>query len=473
MEKGHPTALPKALLTAFDNEGWVKDTKSGRKISTKDVVFIMTSNMGEDEVLRAADRLWSTRSEAGRSQVMEGVMNKVHRQLEAPSLPDGSKNLFSSKAFRERIALDDGMRPFILFFPYSHEEISLVAKLNLIQRSRQYQKRLGVRLCWDEELPSYFASLARSQASGSKSAGFRTMKLSMSKVIDSALEKMVGGKETMAANKGIAMLRQRQGGGIQAYGGSEEGEIYGSEDDQNTMVDEGRIFTTEATLSSPPDDVMERETGASSGGSSTDATDVVTRRERGGAKRAPLKVQNTAAYQDYLPEQVKEYALTAVGLAVCAASFLLFAQALALGALMKAALVVVTVLMSALYVLSPELAKAVIKAVVLVGRVIGGLLLGDHWYWGLLAILYVVESEWRRWRHTAFKETRGKEGEEVKLANEVRDVPRVVKEVKQKDSQGQGGKILAGMCQRILHKSRMEALRTLHTSKNSGVVASP
>ena len=76
MEKGHPTALPKALLTAFDQDGWIKDTKSGTKTATKDVVFILTSNMGEDEVLRAAEGLRRARNEEERSRIMKGASNK-------------------------------------------------------------------------------------------------------------------------------------------------------------------------------------------------------------------------------------------------------------------------------------------------------------------------------------------------------------------------------------------------------------
>merc|ERR1712118_22164 len=54
--------------------------------------------------------------------------------------------------------------------------------------------------------------------------------------------------------------------------------------------------------------------------------------------------------------------------------------------------------LAAVYAVSPALAKAIVQAVSFGLRAMGGILTGDYWYLGGLAVLYVSESEWRRYR---------------------------------------------------------------------------
>lgn len=385
MEKGHPTAMPKALLTALDHDGWIKDTKSGKRTATKDVVFIMTSNLGEDEVLRARAELDRARSDRDRDRVMTRVRNKVHALLEAQKLSDGKPNAFHMKAFRERIDTDDKMRPFILFFPYTEREVSQVAELNLKQRARDYRKSKGLTLCWDPELPAHFGR-AR-QGSGTASAGFRTLKMTMSREIDSAMRSMQG----LAQKGDVVMLRRDSIGRVRAFGGSQTGEErLGGACAAGTNPESGQCGTDPRLLELGP---VSEESGPSA--EESDSPRGVEMEERGSP--APKLATNLAT--STATESLKEVAVVVVGAAVCLALSLGVASLLGLAALLKATMVLAALAMAVLYVVSPAAFKVVATAVYYGARLLGGLLLGDHWAWAVVGLIYIAESEWRRYRH--------------------------------------------------------------------------
>eukprot|EP00658_Telonema_sp_P-2_P081580 TRINITY_DN8401_c0_g1_i3.p1 TRINITY_DN8401_c0_g1~~TRINITY_DN8401_c0_g1_i3.p1 ORF type:complete len:431 (+),score=86.72 TRINITY_DN8401_c0_g1_i3:173-1465(+) len=77
MEKAHPTALPKALLVPFDQQGVIQDTKTEVRVPTKDAVFIMTSNLGEDTVSDAQPALAQAMTPSERDQIKRTVYDKV------------------------------------------------------------------------------------------------------------------------------------------------------------------------------------------------------------------------------------------------------------------------------------------------------------------------------------------------------------------------------------------------------------
>jgi len=112
----------------------------------------------------------------------------------------------------------------------------------------------------------------------------------------------------------------------------------------------------------------------------------------------PVSRYRFPALGSTVTETLKEVAMVAVGAAVCVALSLGVANALGLAALFKAAAMLAVLVMAALYAISPAVFKAVVMAVYYGARLLGGLLVGEHWAWAVVGLIYVAESEWRRYK---------------------------------------------------------------------------
>jgi len=129
IEKAHPDVF-NMLLQIFD-EGRLTDSK-GRRINCKNAIFIMTSNLGSEQLIKAI-------SKSGRLS-KENVLSVVDPILRSHFRPE----------FLNRI---DEILPFL---PLREEDMAKIVEIQLSYVAKRMQERY-MHLSWDEDIVYYLA----------------------------------------------------------------------------------------------------------------------------------------------------------------------------------------------------------------------------------------------------------------------------------------------------------------------------
>jgi ATP-dependent Clp protease ATP-binding subunit ClpB len=129
IEKAHPDVF-NILLQIFD-EGRLTDSK-GRKVNCKNALFIMTSNLGSEELLRSL--------QASPHRTKEEILAIVDPILKRHFRPE----------FLNRL---DDILPFV---PLQEKDMSLIVEMQL-QRVAERVKEKGLSLTWDSSVVTYLA----------------------------------------------------------------------------------------------------------------------------------------------------------------------------------------------------------------------------------------------------------------------------------------------------------------------------
>lgn len=125
IEKAHPDVF-NVLLQVFD-DGRLTDSK-GRQVNCKNALFIMTSNLGSQELMQALS--------AGRTHLTkEGVLAIVEPVLKRHFRPE----------FLNRV---DEILPFL---PLQEEQMSFIVQIQMHRVAERLQER-HINLFWDEEV---------------------------------------------------------------------------------------------------------------------------------------------------------------------------------------------------------------------------------------------------------------------------------------------------------------------------------
>jgi len=148
IEKAHPEVF-NILLQILD-DGHLKDAK-GRKVNFKNTVIIMTSNLGSDQILSAANRGTLGFSDEDKTDNNEDIKNKIFGLLRENFKPE----------FLNRI--DET----IIFKALSKTDIKKIVELQLaVLAKRLAQKRLALEIT--EEAKKYLAEKGYSPSFGAR-----------------------------------------------------------------------------------------------------------------------------------------------------------------------------------------------------------------------------------------------------------------------------------------------------------------
>eukprot|EP00052_Salpingoeca_macrocollata_P022586 m.196711 g.196711 ORF g.196711 m.196711 type:complete len:594 (+) comp21840_c1_seq5:841-2622(+) len=131
VEKAHPDVLT-VLLQLFD-EGRLTDGK-GNTIECKDAIFIMTSNLAQEEIAAHASMLRKTQAEGEiepSKDFREGVIRPILKQH------------FQRNEFIGRI------NEILYFLPFSHNELRQLVELQLRRWADKAKQRHKIELTWE------------------------------------------------------------------------------------------------------------------------------------------------------------------------------------------------------------------------------------------------------------------------------------------------------------------------------------
>ena len=127
IEKAHPEILT-VLLQLFD-EGRLTDGK-GNTVECKDAMFIMTSNLAQEEIAEKSDELRGIQSK----KFIDDTVFPILRQH------------FRRDEFLGRI--DD----IIVFCPFNRPELESIVQLELEKWKKRAQERHSMEISWDKEV---------------------------------------------------------------------------------------------------------------------------------------------------------------------------------------------------------------------------------------------------------------------------------------------------------------------------------
>ncbi|XP_045582352.2 mitochondrial disaggregase [Procambarus clarkii] len=147
VEKAHPDVLT-ILLQLFD-EGRLTDGK-GKTIECKDAIFIMTSNLGSDEIaeygmqLRAeAEKITKQRYEGQPEDIEITETITISRRFKEKIIRPILKNHFQRDEFLGRI------NEIVYFVPFSRSELLKLVRTELEKWSKQAHEKHNIELKWD------------------------------------------------------------------------------------------------------------------------------------------------------------------------------------------------------------------------------------------------------------------------------------------------------------------------------------
>ncbi|MBI5273108.1 MAG: AAA family ATPase [Chlamydiia bacterium] len=140
LEKAHPDVF-NILLQIFD-DGRITDGK-GRKVNCKNALFIMTSNLGSDLLLKKMD--------AKRHWTKEELLDVLQPALRATFRPE----------FLNRL---DEILPFL---PLKMEDMEKIVSLQLERVAERLRER-HIQLTWDEKVLKYLAEAGYDPAFGAR-----------------------------------------------------------------------------------------------------------------------------------------------------------------------------------------------------------------------------------------------------------------------------------------------------------------
>lgn len=149
VEKAHSDILT-VLLQVFD-EGRITNSK-GRTIDCRQAIFIMTSNVGADEIARLGNQLRSA------SLVPKSTSSSSESTIVAsPTLLTAEEELVRAvePCLKEHFKRDEfigRISEIVPFLPFNHEELSSIARLILHKWSRIGLERQSIRLEWDDSV---------------------------------------------------------------------------------------------------------------------------------------------------------------------------------------------------------------------------------------------------------------------------------------------------------------------------------
>ncbi|EFX86089.1 hypothetical protein DAPPUDRAFT_313073 [Daphnia pulex] len=150
VDKAHPDVLT-VLLQLFD-EGRITDGR-GKTIFCKDAIFIMTSNLANDEI---ADHALQLRHEA---EVAAKQRTKNDKEAEMPSISLCISREFCEFIVRPILKRHFGrdeflgrINEFVFFFPFSRNELHQLVKKELDFWAKKAKDRYDVDLSWDGQV---------------------------------------------------------------------------------------------------------------------------------------------------------------------------------------------------------------------------------------------------------------------------------------------------------------------------------
>uniref|UniRef100_A0A8C4WQU5 Clp ATPase C-terminal domain-containing protein n=2 Tax=Eptatretus burgeri TaxID=7764 RepID=A0A8C4WQU5_EPTBU len=149
VEKAHPDVLT-AMLQLFD-EGRLTDGK-GQTIKCKDALFIMTSNLGSEEIAEHALQLRAETESSAHHQITnslddvqaENVM--ISRQFKEKVIRPILKENFRRDEFLGRI------NEIVYFIPFSHSELLLLVRRELQTWARRAKQKHDIDLRWGRDV---------------------------------------------------------------------------------------------------------------------------------------------------------------------------------------------------------------------------------------------------------------------------------------------------------------------------------
>lgn len=167
-EKAHPNVW-KPFLTLFD-EGWIVDQR-GMKAQADRAIFILTTNVGSDEIAQM------TRAGKSAEEIAERVVHLLSRYRQEKS----AQPVFPP-AFLARI------RRVVVFQSLSSETMQKIAREQVNSRIRQWQQRWDQALRIDDDIVEWIGRCAyhRNEAVNGREGGRIVQKL-VSTTIDAAL----------------------------------------------------------------------------------------------------------------------------------------------------------------------------------------------------------------------------------------------------------------------------------------------
>ncbi|XP_060015892.1 mitochondrial disaggregase isoform X2 [Lagenorhynchus albirostris] len=150
VDKAHPDVLT-IMLQLFD-EGRLTDGK-GKTIDCKDAIFIMTSNVGSDEIAQHALQL--------RQEALEMSHNRIAENLGDVQTSDKitiSKNFKENvirpilKAHFRRDEFLGRINEIVYFLPFCHSELIQLVNKELNFWAKRAKQRHNITLLWDREV---------------------------------------------------------------------------------------------------------------------------------------------------------------------------------------------------------------------------------------------------------------------------------------------------------------------------------
>jgi len=143
VDKAHPDVLT-VLLQLFD-EGRLTDGK-GKTVICKDTIFIMTSNLANDEIAnhalqfrKEAEMLAKQRDSNDQKEIPFSISQEFCERIVQPIL----KYHFRRDEFLGRI------NEFVFFLPFSRDELHQLVKKELEFWAKKAKDKHGVELSWD------------------------------------------------------------------------------------------------------------------------------------------------------------------------------------------------------------------------------------------------------------------------------------------------------------------------------------
>ena len=161
VDKAHPDVLT-VLLQLFD-EGRLTDGQ-GKTIECKDAVFVMTSNLGADEIAKYGAQLRQEAKERQKHKLSRSSSHSVGKDAGEPEIAVVSRQ-FKEKVVRPILKHHFGrdeflgrINEFVYFLPFSENELFLLVERELKLWGCHANNRHGINLSWKTpEVPTILA----------------------------------------------------------------------------------------------------------------------------------------------------------------------------------------------------------------------------------------------------------------------------------------------------------------------------
>ncbi|GAB6029005.1 hypothetical protein CHUAL_004793 [Chamberlinius hualienensis] len=155
VDKAHPEVLT-ALLQLFD-EGRMTDGK-GQTVECRNAIFVMTSNLGNDEIREYAQQLRIEAEEVANQRysgkIDEGAMEEkitISRRFKEKVIQPILKRHFRRDEFLGRI------NEIVYFLPFSHSELLKLVNKELEFWAKQAKEKHDIELSWDCQILNVLA----------------------------------------------------------------------------------------------------------------------------------------------------------------------------------------------------------------------------------------------------------------------------------------------------------------------------